>query len=355
MLLPPLLAVLLCACGQKPTEVARDYLANLKLGRYAECYKMLSRRDQLAQTLEQFAANPPLAPDVNRAWFDAVEGATDYVLDEKVRGHGLQVSVAVNVTTVDLPLWERAIVSAFGPVAAPRAARESLRQGNYPRVSYDDELVMVKEFHRWRIFADLAAYERIGRLHREALRRYHEHQFDQAELAYRALFDALREPRASGAPGKIFRYSRELDLILAAKKRAGDGRLYSPKLKLAKVVRQMTSTGDPGMFAEIINIGDKPVDDVRVTVSYYVIQDGKRSLVLATDYSAITNPLQFTGFLVPPAPLMPGERRTFGLRLNVAVGVQEEATPRLTVASVIFPPYSAQALKAALSHAVPRQ
>ncbi len=350
-----MLAALLCACGQSPSEVARKYLADLKLGRYQECYQMLSRRDQLAQTPEQFAADMPLAPDVDRAWFEAAEAKTQYALNKEPRVHGLKAVVPVTVTTIDLPLWERAIESAHGPVAAARAARDSLSRDNYPRLSYDDELVIVKESHRWRLFADLASRERVARLHRDALRLYHEHRLDEAARTYGKLLAALGNPPASGAKGAAFRYARELELVAAARARASEARFYLVKLKLAKVRREMTSAGEAGMFGQITNAGDKPVDEVRVMLSYYFEQGIRRSPVFAASYPAISNPLEFTGFLAPPAPLMPGETRSFGLRVNAPIPIQEEATPRLAVASLIFSPWSVQTLNEALSGATTRR
>jgi hypothetical protein len=349
LLLLLIFLLLLCGCGQGPSEVARDYLDNLKLGRYQACYQMLSRRDRLAQTLEQFLTDMPLAPDVDRAWFEAIEGKTQYVLSKQARVHGLKAVISVTVTTVDLPLWERALESIYGPSAAPHAARKSLAQDAYPRLSYDDELVLVKESHHWRLFADLAAHERIARLHREALHLYHEHRFDESVQIYNTLLEALENPPASGAKGAIFHYSRELALVKAARANVDEASLYRSRLRLTKVARQMTASGEPGMFGLITNTGDRPVDEVRVTVSYYFGEGTRRSLVFAANHVAIANPLEFTGFQAPPAPLMPGETRSFGLRLNAPTLIEEDATPELRIASLIFSPWSAQTLTAVLS------
>lgn len=338
----------LWACGQSPSELARDYLANLKLGRYQACYRLLSRRDRLAQTVDEFVANMPLAPDVDRTWFALVEEKTQYALDQDVRVHGLNAVVRVKVTTIDLPLWERAVERVFGSVDGARVARELLARDVYPRLSYDDELVMVKELHRWKLFADLAGYERIARLHREALRLYHEHRFDDAAKTYGELLKTLESSAASGAKGVAFRYSRELALVEAARAQAPQAELYLRKLRLAKVRRAMTSDGGAGVFAQITNLGDKPVDEVRVALAYYPESGVARSPLFAATYTAFANPIEFTGFLAPPSPLLPGQTRSFGLQIDVPVPIQESAVPKLTVTSLIFPPWSTQTLREAL-------
>ena len=71
---------------------------------------------------------------------------------------GERAVVPVKVTMPDLTLWERTIDAKAGPQDSLNAAADkSLQTGAYPKVGFEDALVMVKEKHRWRVVADFAA------------------------------------------------------------------------------------------------------------------------------------------------------------------------------------------------------
>src|SRR6266446_702164 len=102
-----LFAIMSSGCSGNPAKTgAENYLNNLKLFNYPGCYQALSHQDQVDRTLEQFLGNIPMAPDVNKDWFKAVELKMDYELGTpKVEGD--KAIVPVKITTPDLTLWER--------------------------------------------------------------------------------------------------------------------------------------------------------------------------------------------------------------------------------------------------------
>ncbi len=336
----------LAGCGERPSEVAENYLSNLKTGRYSACYRMLSREDRRAQSFEEFVNNIPLAPDVDRDWFEAVEGRTEYVLASDARVHGYQAVLPVKVSSVDLSLWERALEAVYGPEDAVKEARKSLERREYPHLTYQDQFIMLKEFHRWRIFANLASYEEIFELHRRALAFYHQHELDRAIGNYKVLLKTLEHKRGTGSMGVAYRYARELALVEVARARLFEAQQYLRKIELTRVRRDMAADGEPGIFGDVTNLGDQWVDEVRITVSYYLSPDQKP--VYIENHSIVANPIEFSGFATPPRPLKPGETRHFGVHLSAPVWVQERAEPRVKVSSLIFTPWSAQTLKNAL-------
>lgn len=331
------LSAVLAGCGRGPASVAQAYLDDLKLYNYPACYDLLSQQDKTDKTLDQFLTRVPLAPPVSRDWFKALVQATTFKLGSTTKiGPGKTV-VYVKVTRPDLPLWERTIDAQAGPKHNPGSlARKSLSEGTFPKLVYDDDIVMVKQRDGWKIFVDFPAKDEINKEHAEAVKVYHSHDYDKAIALYRRMLQALDKEQATGNQGLKIVYRRELNDIGNVKSQIGQAKAYIPSLQVKNFDMKMAASGVPAIFGTITNRGDKPVDEVVCTVRYYAGK-GKRSEMLYTeDHTIIATPLEFINFDRPVAPFIPGETREFGFKLKAPAQIQQEASPRLEVTGVVF-------------------
>ncbi len=329
--------VALSACGKSPSRVGENYLDSLKLRNYPAVYQMLSHQDQVDQTLEQFLTDIPMAPDVTKDWFRVVLLQTNYQVGEAKTEGADKAVVPVKVTAPDLALWERTINAKLTPIQSPEsAAQKSLDTGDYPKVTYDDSMVMVKEGGEWRLFVDFAARDMIKKQHKEAVELYHKHDFDKAIAAYQDLIAALDKEEATDNQGLRFFYARELTEIQAAKAQIPDAQAYASKLVLSDVDMKMAMSRVPGIFGKITNSGDKAIDEVQMTVTYSEGKGKKKKLVYTEEHTPISTPLEFTNFSRAVLPLVPGETRSFGFRLSAPPDIQQKATPDLNVSAIAF-------------------
>lgn len=330
-------AVGLTGCGKSPQHAANNYLANLKLRAYPTIYQMLSHQDRVDRTIEEFLTDIPLAPDVSKDWFKAVLQQMDYQAGEpRMEGNDKAV-VPVKATAPDLALWERTIDAEAGSSGgADAAAQKSLDSGNYPKVSYDDAMVMLKEGDDWRVFVDFAARDKNKKMHREAVELYHKHDYDKAIAGYQDLLAALDKQQTTGSPGLKFWYERQLKEIQNAKTQIPEAQAYIPKLVLSEVDMKMAASRVPGIFGKITNSGDKAIDEVQMTVTYYEGKGKRRKVVFTEDHTPVITPLEFTNFTRPVLPLVPGETRDFGFKLTAPPEIQQKASPDLTVTSIAF-------------------
>ena len=92
----------------------------------------------------------------------------------------------------------------------------------------------------------------------------------------------------------------------------------------------------PAIFGRITNAGDRGVDEVRLTVTYYAGRGAKRKVLYQESHSVIVTPIEFTGFVRPVLPFVPGETRDFGFELGAPAQIQEQSEPTLTVGSMVF-------------------
>jgi hypothetical protein len=328
---------ILAGCGNPAQRAANTYLDNLKLRAYPTIYQMLSHQDQVDRTLDQFLTDIPMAPDVTKDWFKVILQQMNYQVGEPKMEGSDKAIVSVKVTAPDLALWERTI-DAQGTTgqSTDAAAQKSLEEGSYPKISYDDSIVMLKEGGDWRVFVDYAARDRIKKAHKDAVELYHKHDYDKASAAYQDLLAALDKDEATGNQGLKFLYQQELKQVQTAKAQIPDGQAYIPKLVLSDVDMKMAASRVPGIFGKITNSGDKAIDEVQMTVTYYEGKGKKKKAVYTEDHAPIATALEFTNFTRPVLPLVPGETRDFGFRLNAPVDVQQKATPDLTVTSIVF-------------------
>ena len=166
-------ALLLAGCGQSPQSLATRYLADLQQFNYPACYATLTDEERASRSLQQFLTDIPLAPDVDPIWFRAILFSTRYEVGEPQIA-GERAVVPVKVTMPDLTLWERTIDAKAGPQDSLNAAADkSLQAGVYPKLRFEDALVMVKQQHQWRVVADFARRDLIRDGNREAVDIYH--------------------------------------------------------------------------------------------------------------------------------------------------------------------------------------
>ncbi len=331
-----ILAISIAGCGRNPKSDADAYLTGLKLFNYPACYEMLSRQDRLDRGLEQFLAEIPMAPDVSREWFKPILLKMNYEPGEaKVERD--RAIVPVKVTMPDLALWER-MLNAEQDVKEPIEVRaqKSLRENRFPTAAYDDAIVMAKESDGWKIVVDFARKERVAGLHRQAIDLYHKHDYDKAIAAYNDLLAEFGKAQTTGIQGLRFRYERELRVVETAKAQMAEALAYIAKVLLTNVDMKMTASRMPGIFGQITNGGDRPLDEVRVRVTFYSGKGKKRKAVFSEEHTPIATPLEFTNFSRDVTPFRPNRTRDFGFRLTAPAEIQRTAKVDVTVTMVAF-------------------
>ncbi|WP_428108148.1 hypothetical protein [Candidatus Binatus sp.] len=322
--------------GHTPQGAAEAYLGNLKLYNYPACYQALSHQDQVDRTMDQFLEEIPMAPEVSKDWFKGVLRTYDYkVGDSKTDGD--KAIVTVSVTRPDLALWERTVdASLKGDETPDSTAQKNLAENTYPKVTYDDDVVMVNQGGEWRLLVDFPFKENIVKEHKDAVDLYHKHDYDKAIAAYQKIIDELDKEQATGNAGLKFQYGRELADIQNSQKQLADGQAYIPKIVLSDVDMKMSASRVPGIFGKMTNSGDKPIDEVQFTVTYTEGKGKTKKEVFSEVHVPIATPLEFNNFGRPVLPFVPGETRTFGFRLTAPTDIQQKATPDLTVTSIVF-------------------
>jgi tetratricopeptide (TPR) repeat protein len=334
--------------GHTPQRAANDYLNNLKFFNYPAAYQALSHQDQVDRTIDQFLTEIPMAPDVNKDWFKGVLRTYDYKVGD-AKTDGDKAIVTVSVTAPDLALWERTVdASVSGDITPDSIAQKNLGENTYPKVTYDDSLVMVNQGGEWRLLVDFPFKENIIKEHKDAVDLYHKHDYDKAIAAYQKILDELDKEQATGNAGLKFQYGRELADIQNAQKQLPDAQAYIPKIVLSDVDMKMSASRVPGIFGKMTNSGDKAIDEVQFTVTYTEGKGKKKSQVFSEVHTPVATPLEFTNFGRPVLPFVPGETRNFGFRLTAPTDVQQKATPDLTITSIVFTQSSAPLPKPAM-------
>jgi hypothetical protein len=329
-------ALLLAGCGQSPQSLATRYLADLQQFNYPACHATLTDEDRAARPLQQFLTEIPLAPDVDPIWFRAILFSTVYEVGQP-QVNGERAVVPVKVTMPDLTLWERTIDAKAGPQDSLNAAADkSLQTGLYPKLSFEDALVIVKQQHQWRVVADFARRDLIRDGNREAVGIYHTQDYPKAAAAYQALLTQLGKQEFSGSRGLEFFFKRKLKAIEDIQAEIPATRAYITRLVLSDVAVKMSEARVPAIFGRINNAGDRGVDEVRLTVTYYAGRGAQRKLLYQESHSVIVTPIEFTGFVRPVLPFVPGETRDFGFELIAPAQIQQQSEPSLTVGSMVF-------------------
>ena len=337
-----LMAVSICALfaaacqGHTPQRAANEYLSNLKLYNYPAAYQALSHQDQVDRTIDQFLTEIPMAPDVNKDWFKAVLRAYDYkVGDSKTEGD--KAIVTVSVTRPDLALWERTVdAQVSGETTPDSIAQKNLTENNYPKVTYDDNVVMVNQGGEWKLLYNFPFKENILKEHKDAVDLYHKHDYDKAIAAYQKIIDELDKDPSTGNAGFKWQYGRELAAIQNTQKQLSDAQAYVPKIVLSDVDLKMSASRVPGIFGKMTNSGDKALDEVQFTVTYYEGKGKNKKAVLTEIHTPVATALEFSNFARPVLPFVPGETRNFGFKLTAPTDVQMKSSPDLTVTSIVF-------------------
>jgi hypothetical protein len=330
--------VVLSGCGRNSRlGTAQRYLDYLQQFNYAACYGMLSEQDKKDRDLSEFLTAIPMAPDASPLWFRAILHSTRYEAGE-VRSDGDRAVVAVKVTTPDLPLWERKLDAAAGPdhIGGEDAVR-SLDTGDYPKLTYNDQIVLTKEHHRWRVLASLAARDHIVDQYREAVAMYDQSDFDGAAVACRKLLDQAEQLNATGSGAMITVYAAELARIKAIVRERPSSEAYiASNLKLSDVAMKMSEDRVPGIFGTITNAGGRALDQVALAVTWYEGRGKSLHQVFREQHAIVITPLQFTDFSRPVIPFLPGAARQFGFILTAPTEVQQNASPYVTVSAIVF-------------------
>jgi tetratricopeptide (TPR) repeat protein len=332
-----LFAIVAAGCGgHSPQKAANEYLANLKLYNYPACYQALSHQDQVDRTIDQFLTEIPMAPDVSKDWFKGILRTYDYKIGD-VKTDGDKSIVTVSVTQPDLALWERTTdANATPDQPADSIAQKNLQENTYPKVTYDDNVVMVNQNGAWKLLVNFPFKENILKEHKDAVDLYHKHDYDKAVAAYQKILDELDKEPATGNAGLKFQYGRELANIQTVLKQIPDAQAYIPKIVLTDVDMKMSASRVPGIFGKMTNSGDKAIDEVQFTVTYSEGKGKNKKNVYTEVHVPVATPMEFTNFVRPVLPFVPGETRNFGFRLSAPPDVQQKATPDLTITSLVF-------------------
>jgi hypothetical protein len=319
--------------GPGPEAAARNYLVALKSGDYQTCYRMLAEQDLLHGSLGEFLGQIPLAPTVEQRWFDQIEAATEYRLGPAEEQNETQATLPVQVTTPNLVVWERMLAAHSKDRKTLRQdAEKQLASGNFPVLKYADRMVLVYEDDEWRLVAGFPLRAQIDALHDQALTAYHQLDYAKALELYRQMLQRLDHARFTGRAGLAGGLRREMKRVEMVAASAAAAQAYIPSLKLKDVTVKPAMSGSQGMFGEIVNSGNRALDQINLTVSYYS-PNGK--LVYTERHTPFALPLRFADFELPLAPLAPGASRKFGIRLTAPTDVQQDDKPQLTVSGVI--------------------
>jgi hypothetical protein len=320
-----------------PYSIAERYIDNLKQNKYAKCYALLSAKDRADRPIRQFLTEIPLAPDVSPIWFERILRVTRFKLGNEHRNSDGSAYVSVRVTAPDLPRWERLLDSdAGGNVPISRLVEHSLATGTYPRISYEDRIVLIKENHYWRVMVGFEARDRVLQGYRQALNDFYAGRLDQAIAQFSTLIRELRQIPGTGNLGIAARLSFQVAILQRLKAEEGNLAAYRTKLKLDRVAMRMAAARVPAIFGSITNAGNRPIDELRMAVTWYQGRGNSLRVVYREEHAIIVTPIQFTDFTRRVVPFLPGEKRQFGFILSAPIEVQQNATPRVSIASLAF-------------------
>lgn len=335
----PVSSFLLSSCFRhSPYGIADRYINNLRQFNYAKCYNLLSAQDRAERTMHQFLTDVPLGPDVSPIWFRPILQVMRFELgDVHHNPGGTSAYVPVRITAPDLPLWERILnANAGSDGSVSQLAQRSLATGTYPTVTYDDEIFLIKEYHHWRVMAGFAARDRVIDSHRRAMVDFYNGRLDPAIAQLNSLVDELERLPGTGNRGLAARLRGEAANIGKLKAEAAALRAYNSNLKLGQVAMRMALERVPAIFGELTNAGDRPIDELRLAVTWYQGRDRNLKIVRREEHSVVVTPIEFTDFTRRVIPLLPGERRQFGFILSAPPEVQQNATPYVSIASLAF-------------------
>lgn len=331
--------LVLSGCSRNsPLGTAERYIENLQQFNYAECYSLLSTQDRTDRTLHQFLTEIPLSPDVSPIWFRPILHLMRFELGDEHRSpDGMTAYVPVRITALDLPLWERTMDAAAGiDGSPPELAHRSLANGSYPKVIYDDKIFLVYDSDHWRVLAGFAERDRVVDRYRQVMLAFYDGQVDQVLVQFRAMITELEQLPGTGNLGLAARLRIEMAEISKVKAEMPAAAAYSAKLKLDGVAMRMAEERVPAIFGDITNAGNRPIDELRLAVTWYQGRGKDLKAVQREEHSIVVTPIDFTDFSRQVIPLLPGEKRQFSFILSAPPELQQNATPYVMVASLAF-------------------
>jgi hypothetical protein len=92
----------------------------------------------------------------------------------------------------------------------------------------------------------------------------------------------------------------------------------------------------PAIFGDITNTGNRPIDELKLAVTWYQGRGQNLKAVQREEHSIVVTPIEFTDFSRQVIPFLPGEKRQFGFILSAPPEMQENAAPYVTVAWLAF-------------------
>ena len=334
-----LAALLPSGCLRRsPRGTAERYVENLQQFNYAKCYSLLSTQDRAERPLDQFLTEIPLAPDVSPIWFQPILHVMHFELgDEHRNPDGTTAYVPLRITALDLPLWERTLDANAESDGSPgQLAHRSLAAGAYPTIVYDDKIFLVKDSYHWRVLAGFAARDRVLGRHSQAILDFYEGRLDQAIAQFDSMISELEQLPGTGNLGLAAHLRAERAELSKVKDEMPAAVAYGTKLKLDGVAMRMAEERVPAIFGGITNAGNKPIDELRLAVTWYQGSGKDLKVVQREEHSIVVTPIEFTDFTSQVIPFLPGEKRQFGFILSAPPEVQQNATPYVTVASLAF-------------------
>jgi hypothetical protein len=299
---------------------------------------LLSGQDRADRSLHQFLTEIPLAPDVSPIWFRPILHEMRYQLgDERRNADGKSASVPVQITTVDLPLWERTLDAQAESERLPsQLAQRSLDTGAYPRLTYQDRILLVKDHHHWRVAAGFAARDRVLDQHHQAMVDFYEARLDEAIVRYHSMIAELDNQPGTGNLGLAARFNGELAKIEKIKLEIPVAATYGANLKLTGVTMRMAEERVPAIFGEVTNSGSRPIDELRLAVTWYQGRGKNLKIAHREEHPIVLTPIEFTDFSRAVIPFLPGESRQFGFILSAPPEVQQNAAPYVRVGPIAF-------------------
>ena len=323
---------------RSPRGVAERYVENLLQFNYTTCYSLLSTQDRLDRPLHQFLTEIPLAPDVSPIWFRPILHVMHFELGDEHRDPDRTTAyVLVRITALDLPLWERTLDANAGSGGSPgQLAHRSLASGAYPTVIYDDKIYLIKEYHHWRVLAGFAARDRVLDHHRQAMLDFYDGSLEQVLAQYHSMIAELEQLPGTGNLGLAALLRTELTEFNKIQDEMPAAAAYSAQLKLNDVAMRMAEQRVPAIFGDITNAGNRPIDELRLAVTWYQGRGKNLKAVQREEHSIVVTPIEFTDFSRQVIPFLPGEKRQFGFILSAPPEMQQNAAPYVTVAWLAF-------------------
>jgi polyisoprenoid-binding protein YceI len=334
-----LYSLVLSGCLRRsPYGVAERYVESLQQFNYAKCYSLLSAQDRADRPLRQFLTEIPLAPEVSPVWFRPILNIIRFELGKEFRNpDGVTAYVPVKIIAPNLALWERTLDANGQRDGSPsEIAQRSLATGTYPTVTYEDQIFLVKEDHHWRVKAAFAAHERALDRHRRAMRDFYEGRLDQVIAELHSIINELQQSQGTGNRGLVARLQTELAQMSKLKAETRAAAAYGAKLKLDKVAMRMAEERVPAIFGDVTNGGNRPIDELRLAVTWYQGRGKDLKVVQREEHSIIVTPIEFTNFSSQVIPFLPGEKSQFGFILDAPPETQQNATPYVSIASLAF-------------------